>query len=59
MSKEKYVATKQEKATKTYLLKKAEELISEAAKYAKMRDETWTLTYLRSAISVIEATRHL
>jgi hypothetical protein len=47
------------KAMKKFLMVKAEELIAEAGKYAKTGDEVWTLTYLRSALSVVEAVRQL
>jgi len=50
---------KKDEAMRKFLLKKAEGLISSAAKYAKAKESSWTLVYLRSAISIVEACREL
>ena len=50
---------KKDEAMRKLLLKKAEELIASAAKYAKAKESNWTLVYLRSAISIVAACREL
>jgi hypothetical protein len=59
VSEKKNVAGRKVTGLRKALLEKAVELTAQALKYAKMGDEIWALTYLRSATSVIEAVRNL
>lgn len=59
MKKKKWMPDKQDAAMKKALLKKAEGFIAKAAECAKLGDEIWTMTYLQSAMKMLEAVRHL